>query len=98
MCVFLCVCVFVCVCASGINEPTNQRTNEPTNQRTNEQKKTLLISLFICRGGTPYDTLGFIPQVSSVMLCHFSLVFLQLSDLKFNKKINKILIKDEGPK
>ena len=37
----------------------------PTNQRTNQ--KTLLISQFICRGGTPYGTLGFIPQLPTVM-------------------------------
>ena len=89
MCVLVCFCVCVLVVSTNqrTNEPTNQRTNEPTNQRTNEPKKTLLISLFICRGGTPYGTLGFIPQLSSVMLVSFFTSIITIKRLKIQQKI-----------
>ena len=48
----LLVCVLVCFFVCVLVVTTKQRNNQ----------KTLLISQFICRGGTPYCTLGFIPQ------------------------------------
>jgi hypothetical protein len=57
----MCVRVFLCVFAGG--------TNEPTNQRTNQKNAVNLTTQFICRGGTPYGPLGFIPQFVVFSFC-----------------------------